>query len=259
MEDELYRLIPEEGKHLADSHDTEDAVRGVYLDDETNKPCGAGEFVKVNLDELMEDYASDNSDGSDENNDALAIAALIGIGIAIGVAAKTAYPHVKSWITEKAIPGVKKVWNGLFHKDKNILQIETSGADEMIEFENSHEISIEKAVDDYKENMTSEEAKRELLEAFMLYVLSAHKLRKVSNAQIIKVDGEIEDGTELIEKIIQSGVIDEVNSILTLNPDLLEDKQMNILSDILGYHLKEDDKYIPIDVEQLEHRLLNAE
>lgn len=47
---QLYELIPEEGKHLADSHDTEGAVRGVYLDDETNKPCGAGEFMPVDVD-----------------------------------------------------------------------------------------------------------------------------------------------------------------------------------------------------------------
>ncbi|MBD5543566.1 MAG: hypothetical protein HDR01_04785 [Lachnospiraceae bacterium] len=42
MSSDLYRLIPEEGKHLAESHNTEGAYRGVYLDDETNKPSGAG-------------------------------------------------------------------------------------------------------------------------------------------------------------------------------------------------------------------------
>lgn len=51
MSRQFYKLIPEEGKHLADSHGTEGAVRGVYLDDETNKPCGAGEFMPVNIDD----------------------------------------------------------------------------------------------------------------------------------------------------------------------------------------------------------------
>lgn len=51
MSSDLYRLIPEEGKHLAESRDTEGAYRGVYLDDETNKPSGAGEFIKVEDDE----------------------------------------------------------------------------------------------------------------------------------------------------------------------------------------------------------------
>ena len=35
MSGDLYRLIPEEGKHLAESHDTKGAYRGVYLDDNT--------------------------------------------------------------------------------------------------------------------------------------------------------------------------------------------------------------------------------
>ena len=39
---QLYELIPEEGKHLADSHDTEGAVRRVYLDDETNDIVNIG-------------------------------------------------------------------------------------------------------------------------------------------------------------------------------------------------------------------------
>jgi len=64
MSDDLYRLIPEEGKHLADSHDTDGAYRGVYLDDETNKPCGAGEFVKVDPSELT---SSDDTNDNNEN------------------------------------------------------------------------------------------------------------------------------------------------------------------------------------------------
>ena len=59
----LYELIPEEGKHLADSRDTEGAVRGVYLDDETNKPCGAGEFMPVSTDEDGDPISDYNSEG----------------------------------------------------------------------------------------------------------------------------------------------------------------------------------------------------
>ena len=33
MSGDLYRLIPEEGKHLAEAHDTKGAYRGVYLDE----------------------------------------------------------------------------------------------------------------------------------------------------------------------------------------------------------------------------------
>ena len=36
---QLYELIPEEGKHLADSHDTEGAFRGVYLGQHRTENC----------------------------------------------------------------------------------------------------------------------------------------------------------------------------------------------------------------------------
>ena len=258
MEDELFRLIPEEGKHLADSHNNEDAVRGVYLNDETNKPCGAGEFVKVNLDELMNDYSSETNGDGESDDATLAIAAFIGIGVAIGVAAKTAYPHVKKWVKYKAIPGVKRVWNGIFHKDEKVLVIETEEDSIQIEYNNFYDLSIDRVVDDYKGKMTSDEAKKELLDAFMLYVLSARKLRSVAQAQIVSVDGKLEDGTELIEKIISSGIIDEVNSILVANPDLLEEQHKKILSDILGYQIKRNDQYIGIDALELENGLINA-
>ena len=55
MDEEYYKLIPEEGKHLANSRKTEGANRGVYLDDKTNKPNGAGEFIKVDPAELTSD------------------------------------------------------------------------------------------------------------------------------------------------------------------------------------------------------------
>ncbi len=57
MSHDLYRLIPEEGKHLAESRDTEGAYRGVYLDDETNKPSGAGEFFKVEDNDNENDFS----------------------------------------------------------------------------------------------------------------------------------------------------------------------------------------------------------
>ena len=71
MGDDLYKLIPEEGKHLAESRNTKGAYRGVYLDDETNKPSGAGEFVKVNPEDLNNEaavQANSNEETVQKNN-----------------------------------------------------------------------------------------------------------------------------------------------------------------------------------------------
>lgn len=93
MNNDLYRLIPEEGKHLADSHDTVGAFRGVYLDDKTNKPCGAGEFVKVDPSEYRISFKEKGE--------------LIFLGIVIA----KAYPHIEKYVLDKVIPAIKKFWN----------------------------------------------------------------------------------------------------------------------------------------------------
>ena len=49
---DYYRPIKREGTHLADSNDTEGAYRGNLLDDETNKPVGNSEWIKVDDSEL---------------------------------------------------------------------------------------------------------------------------------------------------------------------------------------------------------------
>ena len=131
MGDDLYKLIPEEGKHLAESRNTKGAYRGVYLDDETNKPSGAGEFVKVNPEELNNEAAvpansneetvqkNNTIDAEQGNNDTNAVqdtkassdvngyvaiaTAMFGLGILVA----NAYPHAKKWVKETAVPSAK--------------------------------------------------------------------------------------------------------------------------------------------------------
>ena len=131
MGDDLYKLIPEEGKHLAESRNTKGAYRGVYLDDETNKPSGAGEFVKVNPEELNNEAAvqansneetvqkNNTIDAEQGNNDTNAVqdtkassdvngyvaiaTAMFGLGILVA----NAYPHAKKWVKETAVPSAR--------------------------------------------------------------------------------------------------------------------------------------------------------
>lgn len=43
----LYRRIPEEGKHPANSKRTPGAISGAALNDETNRPSGSSDFMPV--------------------------------------------------------------------------------------------------------------------------------------------------------------------------------------------------------------------
>lgn len=112
------------------------------------------------------------------------------------------------------------------------------------------------AYEQYSTNITSEEAQKELLDAFILYVLAIKKINKVAHANIINSAGSITDGKSVIDKISASVVIEKINAILTHNSNLLEEWQALALSSILGRTLVEEEKFIPINRDELQQSLL---
>ena len=72
----------------------------------------------------MFDDADDNSDENDlEGGEAvIALAAVLGVGIAIGVGLSKALPAVKGWTTETAIPKMKNTWKKLLGTSKGQTQ-----------------------------------------------------------------------------------------------------------------------------------------
>lgn len=112
------------------------------------------------------------------------------------------------------------------------------------------------AYEQYSTNITSEEAQKELLDAFILYVLAIKKINKVAHANIINSAGSITDGKSVIDKISASVVIEKINAILTHNSNLLEEWQALALSSILGRTLIEEEKFIPINRDELQQSLL---
>ena len=113
------------------------------------------------------------------------------------------------------------------------------------------------AYEQYSANMTSEEAQKELLDAFILYVLAVKKLNKVAHAKVTDSDENITDGRSMIDKISAPVVIEKINNILEHNPGLLEEWQTIALSDILGGTLTKEDKLIPINGDKLQQGLLH--
>lgn len=115
---------------------------------------------------------------------------------------------------------------------------------------------LDAAYEQYSVNMTSEEAQKELLDAFVFYLLALKKLNRVANARIVDAAGNITDGRAVIEKISAPEVIDKINAILEQNPGLLEAWQSVALSDILGRSLTEDAQFVPIDSARFQQELL---
>ncbi len=261
----LYRVKLKEGTHLASSQDTRGTFRGTLYDDETNKLVGHAELEKVNESEFGCDYSYDYaldqqkvelSPETQELAEAL-VEALLVLG-AIAVKEHIA-PRVNRWLQNKVIPTMKERWEFLADRKKDKLSLkdkktsdlhtnEIATSDEIVQDIFSHE--LEEAYEKYINDMTSEEAQRELLDIFILSALLTAKIRKLSNARIIDngdAPTEYLEGQKILERLTTPEYVNCINQILGNNPQLLKEKTAG-LSGILGRNLVLNGQYVPIEV-----------
>lgn len=255
---QLFELIPEEGKHLADSHDTEGAVRGVYLDDETNKPCGAGEFIPVEIDddENQDSVCDDPSEGS-LGEDAFAFAGILAIGIGIGVVTTKAYPYVKKWVTTTAVPGVKKFWQKVTKKElepKQTINYTETEATSILMGPDEFSQNIDLAVNKFRADMSSEEAQQHLLNIMCAAMYIANEIRQLSN-DVLKDDDRLAWEITLKKLTIQS-VTNGINQILEGKVLALDEAQTKSLTEYLGVDLIVNGVFAPIENRRIKEALL---
>jgi hypothetical protein len=192
---DLYRLLkPKEGAHLASSHDTDRAFRGLYLDDETNKLVSHAEWEKVDESEYGCDSPYDNLIPQQEaelSPEMQKLAQAMGeamVAATMYVFTEYVAPPVKHWWQNEAVPTIRKKWKIFTDKRKdepppkdkkksNLHTNEIVTADEIVQDMFSHE--LEEAYEKYMNDMTSEEAQREILDVFILSALLTAKIRKL--------------------------------------------------------------------------------
>ncbi len=116
--------------------------------------------------------------------------------------------------------------------------------------------SVAVAYDNYTENMTSEEAQKELLEAFVLYTMSARKMWRVAHSKITDSGEKLCTGREMIESISAPSLIKQINAILDKDPSLLEEWQMKALEEAMGRKLYEDGVFVPIEQDTFQRELM---
>ena len=116
---------------------------------------------------------------------------------------------------------------------------------------------IDAAYENYSVNMTSEEAQKEFVDAFILRLLSEKKLWKIAHANIVDSAGNITDGRAMLDKLSSPLVLENINTILKNNPVLLETWQTIALEDILGRELIVDSCYVPIEGQALRKNLMS--
>lgn len=116
---------------------------------------------------------------------------------------------------------------------------------------------IDAAYESYSINMTSEEAQKEFVDAFILRLLSEKKLWKIAHANIVDSDGNITDARAMIDKLSSPMMLENINTILNNNPALLETWQTIALEDLLGRELIVDSCYVPIEGQALKENLMS--
>ena len=113
------------------------------------------------------------------------------------------------------------------------------------------------AYNDFCINMTSDEARKEFIDAFMLYMLSAQKMQRLAHATITdEKTGENISGSDWVESLCKPEILGNINAVLSANPGLLEQWQSVALESILGRELVLEGRYIPIEAEPLRVALL---
>lgn len=257
----LYRRIPEDGKHPANSKKNPGAISGAALDDKTNKPSGASDFMPVEISE--EEYLRAQKKAVFWGN--LAEMGMDYVSVRFQYWWRTkALPK----IVYDIIPSTKiKVVNWGKHTfGKEGKKAEQTGQSVRMTVPPKKESTtialtadLESAYQNYTVNMSSEEAQKELFEAFVLQYLSMKKLQKLSNARIVDAEGNVIDGADVVNKLSNPSVIRSINLLLSQNPSLLNEWQAKALAETLGRELIQADHYVPIRRSELLRQISRAE
>ena len=272
QDEDLYRPVYKEGTHLAPSKGIEGAVRGSLLDNERNQIAGQAEWIKVDESEYGYDESynfhefAQTKELSPEDQE---LVQLLGAAIAAGtvwVLSEVVAPRVKFWWQEKAAPVVREKWRAVKRKnskrnlkEKSVQISEVADTTESVSGMISQE--LDNAYEKYIYDMTSEEAKRELMDIFILSVILTSKIRKLSYARITKygdTTGEHIEGQEIIQKLSSPEYIASINQILENNPLLLKEK-LATLSEILGCRIVIDGQYVPIEGARIREDMMGNE
>lgn len=259
LSEKTYKILETEGTHTVASKDTRGATRAMEFKDGTNKLVGPVELVEVETrtPKRYEDFS-------------------LGEQLIIDVAEAMVH-ELADYLTKKAISSFddwlenrrkqnkknkavgKEIITTRKTKAEQILESQKVKSTEMVRREmHIPSIEFDFIYEEYRINMTSEEIQKELIDIFMLEVIRAKKIWKVSHANIVDSQDSsgCSDGKVLIERLSNPEVLNSINNLLKNKPELLEKWEAMALSDILGRSLVMDGQFIPIESISFKHALL---
>lgn len=282
MARKLYEVEYDDNLHMADAADDPDYKRGLLYDDDGNLKAHA-KMREVDEDELRDRYAERDQYGYDYDYseceeveltpEQQELAQLAGEALAAMlitlIAAAT--PHVQRWWGETALPSIKgffgdiaDFFKGAGRKNRSAsasaektttLQLAEAGL--QIDPKDI-QAELDTAYEGYRENMSSEEAQKTLVEIAILASMLAERIKKLSNANI--PDDGIAGGylgwQDAVNRLSSQELIDGVNRILEGDVQLIDSVQIANLEIILGRSLFQNGQYAPIDAGEFRVRLM---
>jgi hypothetical protein len=242
-----------DGQHLGWSRDTDGAYRAHLFDDETGNLVGHAELFEPEEDyeftyEPPYDYSpledservSSARMSEQERDEALeALGALIAIGI---YAAVEFTPHIKRWWRSKALPAVEATWEKIRPErlvsrrpDKCEVQQEPTVVVSPSPERNS--IELRAAYEDFRADMSSEEARQRLVAALLAKSFHEEQMRMLSSARIY---GEFStEVANVIKRTKPEQVADAVNMMLERQPSMTHPENLQVLNEVLQNGRKE--------------------
>ena len=288
LSDQKYRINQTKGTHVVMSKDTDGAVRAMEFTDDGNKLVGPAELVPAEEEKPEVRYVRVRDPRPPEPTLGQQIKAQVGFEIrrtvANGLEALTdnlldwAFDSFDSWRQDRRRQKQRQL--EIEHEERlaririQRLEAERQARREQEEVAKAEaEKAQQKAVaraqtitpssefneayDGFRINMTSEEAQREFIDAYMLYMLSAKKMYKLKHATIVdEKTGKAINGEDWVQGLCQPEILANFNAILSSNPLMLENWQAVALADILGRELVVNGTYVAIEAETLRHRLI---
>ena len=193
------------------------------------------------------------------------------LGEIIVAAVIAASPYIKRWWCETAFPGIKgavtSVGNAIRShlptksrkkdapEDEVVVDAEIVEATELACRPQVLSDKINDSYEEYRVDMSSEEARKNLLEIVMLANLLAKRVNLLSHAEIK------DDEWQKLESLITSeSLIEGVNSILLEGPHMAQSDLMSGMEALLGRSLyNEEGVYQPIDPAEMRRALSEGE
>lgn len=260
LSEKKYRILETENAHTTPSKDTRGAIRGLEFSDDKNKLLGPVELVEdeTSSPKRYEDFSPGGQLVID-------VAEIIVTNITEYLADK-AISSFDNWLKNR-----RKVIKKKQSVIKEPLARQKTKAEQLLESQKSKTTGIvlrdshapttefDFVYEEYRINMTSEEVQKELIDIFMLEVIRAKKIWKVSHANIVDVqdsNGAYLEGKVLIERLSNPEILSNINALLESKPELLEEWETIALSDILGRSLVKDGQFIPIESVSFKNALL---